>query len=145
MAKALGLTRLHLKALSELPVGLRRSKHHSDGDAGGAQRTSSCTVRPREYAAGQTNPLRVLRRLHLTREAPAIDKSLVAVTLRWLTIFWVVGYTLYVALGGGTRLSSVQGTLACLATLSCSSGFRIRAFLAASRDFAPRRQSRKAS
>jgi hypothetical protein len=73
-----------------------------------------------------------------------MDKSVIAVTLRWLAILWVLGYALYVALGDGTRLSTVEGTLACLATLLIPASFAFGLSCVLGRYSALSRPNRKA-
>jgi hypothetical protein len=40
-----------------------------------------------------------------------------AVTLRWLTGLWIVGWTLYVTIWDNARLGSVEGMMTALAAL----------------------------
>jgi hypothetical protein len=74
-----------------------------------------------------------------------MDKSLITVTLRWLAILWILGYAVYVTLGDGTRLSSVEGALACLATLLIPAAVAFGLSWVLGHNFAPIRQSRKPS
>jgi hypothetical protein len=74
-----------------------------------------------------------------------MNTALIAVALRWLATLWVLAYAVYVTLGDGSRLSSVEGMLRCLATLLVPAALAFGLSWVLSRNLVESRQSRKPS